>query len=82
MNAQFVLHISDKPVTLNQNQSHQTYNKNENVDLKQGYNYEKFEIPHFNSIQEKGYIKVFLQMRKCVNYLPRTCAKIKKIMIY
>ena len=38
-------------------QGHQIYN--ENVDSKQGYNYAKLERSHYNSVQEKGHVKVF-----------------------
>ena len=41
-------------MTSTQSQGHQTFN--ENVDLKQSYNYAKFERSHFNSVWEKGKI--------------------------
>ena len=40
-NKQFQIYISDKPVTLKQGKGHQS--KNDNVDLKQGYNYESLK---------------------------------------
>ena len=50
-------------MTLKQSQGHQTYN--ENVDSEQGYNHTKFDRFHFNSIQEKGNVKVFLNKEIC-----------------
>ena len=43
------------PVTLKQDQGHQTYN--ESVESKQGYNYAKFDRPCFYGVQEKAHIK-------------------------
>ena len=43
-------------MTLKQSPGHQTYN--ENVDLEQDYNHAKFERFGFDSVQEKGNIKV------------------------
>ena len=45
---QFVVYISDIPVTLKQGQDHKTYN--DNVDSKQGYNHAQFESSCFNGI--------------------------------
>ena len=64
--AQFSIYISVTPVTLKQSQGHQTYN--ENVDPEQGYNHAKFERSCFNSIPEKGNVKVFSLIGKSVNY--------------
>ena len=73
---QFAVYISDTPVTLKQSQGHQTYN--ENGDPKQTYDQVKFQRSCFNCVQEKANVKSFFQTRKYVNYLPWTCAKVKK----
>ena len=67
-------------MTLNQNQGHQTYI--DKVDLKQGFNHVKLERSCFSGAREKDIIKVVVfSMRKYVNYLPWTYAKIK-IAVY
>ena len=60
---QFAVHISDIPVTLKQNQGHQTYN--DNVDPKQGSNHAKFERTCFNGDQEKANVKYFSNEQTC-----------------
>ena len=61
-------------MTLKQSQGYQT--PNENVDPKQIYNHEKFERSCFNSVWEKGNVKVSFQKRKYVSYLPGTYQKL------
>ena len=47
-------------MTLKQSQGHQLYN--ENVDPEQGYNHAKFEWSRYNSVREKGNVKVFFMI--------------------
>ena len=49
---QFAVYISDKPVTLKQNQGQQT--QNNNADPKQGYNHAQFESSCFHGVREKA----------------------------
>ena len=53
---QFVVYVSDTPVTLKQSQGHQT--QNDNVDPKQIYNQTKFGRSFFTGVQEKVNNKV------------------------
>ena len=56
---QIVVYDSDTPVTLKQDQGHQTWS--ELVNPKQGYHNAKFENHHSNSILEKVNDKVFVK---------------------
>ena len=67
-----MVYIFDTLVILKHRQGHQTYN--ENVDLEQSYNHAKYERFLLNSVREKGNVKVFLQRRKYVSYVPWACA--------
>ena len=53
---QFAVSISDTPVTVKQNQGHQTYN--DNVDPKQD---SKYESSSLNGVWEKNNVKVFFK---------------------
>ena len=60
-NTQFALDISDTPVTLKQSQGNKTYN--ENVYPEQVNKHAKSERSRFNSVREKGIVKVFVKRR-------------------
>ena len=67
-NTQFVVHVSDIPVTLKQSQGHKTYN--DIVDSRQGYNHTKFQRSCLNGVREKGNVlSLFLFSKRGKNYV-------------
>ena len=67
-NTQFVVHVSDIPVTLKQSQGHKTYN--DIVDSRQGYNHTKFQRSCLNGVREKGNVlSLFLFSKRGNNYV-------------
>ena len=58
-NRQFAAYIYNTPMTLKQNQGHQTWHKLS--EPKQGYNHPMFKRPNLSTVHQKANTKVFVK---------------------